>query len=299
MDKKEKILFEKLKKEITRTFLLENTTLSEDISQWRGEEIVKFQEDLLNKVKGRVSEKWFYNYFRNTPEKLPRIDMLNLLSKYAGYENWADFRNKNSSSVKLKSLKKIYWISGILFLSILLAWNLTDLTDKPRQIKLCFVDENLNPVNETVIIKVYDPEERVFRSPPENSCLSFETPHDSVSVEIKSAYYLPKKIVLHTRENTQRKIMLLTDVNALIFRRYSNKPKTDKKKIQKRLENLIADDAIIYQQWFGEDKGIEIYSKEEFIAQLLTPTSLVKHIEILDKKYKNGKIYRLRFSVKN
>ena len=64
------------------------------ISEWKGQWIVDFQEDLTAKAQGRVSEKWFYTYFRTTEvSKLPRIDMLNLLSRYAGYENWAELRH--------------------------------------------------------------------------------------------------------------------------------------------------------------------------------------------------------------
>jgi len=38
---------------------------------------------------------------------LPRIDVLNMLSQYAGYGNWDDFRFKNSAQVPLaERLKK-------------------------------------------------------------------------------------------------------------------------------------------------------------------------------------------------
>lgn len=79
--------FNLLKKEVASTFL-KNYSASKTIKDWKGDEIIAFQEDLFIKVKGRVSEKWFYTYFKNTPEKLPRIDMLNLLSNYIGLENW-------------------------------------------------------------------------------------------------------------------------------------------------------------------------------------------------------------------
>ena len=52
-----------------------------------------FQEDLFQEVKGKVSEKWFYTYFKNDAPKLPRIDMLNLLSSYVGFENWYAFKS--------------------------------------------------------------------------------------------------------------------------------------------------------------------------------------------------------------
>src|SRR5690606_36144211 len=38
----------------------------------------------------------FYTYFKNSPvTKLPRIDMLNILSVYAGYVSWYDFKKNH------------------------------------------------------------------------------------------------------------------------------------------------------------------------------------------------------------
>ena len=37
------------------------------------------KEDIVN---GRISEKWFYTHIKSNSGKLPRIDMLNILSEY-------------------------------------------------------------------------------------------------------------------------------------------------------------------------------------------------------------------------
>ena len=84
---------------------------SQPISDWKGGTITAFQEDLFEKTKGRVSEKWFYTYCKNTPEKLPRIDILNLLSTYVGYLSWNDFKSKNTTSFKKKNHLKTINIS--------------------------------------------------------------------------------------------------------------------------------------------------------------------------------------------
>ncbi|MFA9290591.1 MAG: hypothetical protein ACEQSF_05140 [Solirubrobacteraceae bacterium] len=71
----------------------DNSASSNDISQWKGKDITNFQDSLLNKVKTQVSEKWFYTYFKNDNlTKIPRIDMLNILSEYAGFKDWATFK---------------------------------------------------------------------------------------------------------------------------------------------------------------------------------------------------------------
>ncbi|WP_213277861.1 hypothetical protein [Chryseobacterium indologenes] len=85
--------FEQLKKDVQGQYLKEHTPSQDDISKWKGIDIIYFQEDLRKKAKGNISEKSFYTYFKSSPvTKLPRIDMLNLLSIYAGYESWYEFK---------------------------------------------------------------------------------------------------------------------------------------------------------------------------------------------------------------
>lgn len=88
--------FEQLKSEVQSEYLGDHTPSSEDISKWKGIDIIYFQEDLRKKGKGNISEKSFYTYFKSSPvSKLPRIDMLNILSVYAGYVSWYDFKKNH------------------------------------------------------------------------------------------------------------------------------------------------------------------------------------------------------------
>lgn len=88
--------FEQLKKDVQTQYLKETTPSHDDISKWKGIDIIYFQEDLRKKAKGNISEKSFYTYFKTSPvTKLPRIDMLNLLSIYAGYTSWYDFKKQH------------------------------------------------------------------------------------------------------------------------------------------------------------------------------------------------------------
>lgn len=88
--------FEQLKKDVQSQYLKEYTPSQDDISKWKGIDIIYFQEDLRKKAKGNISEKSFYTYFKTSPvTKLPRIDMLNLLSIYAGYDSWYEFKKQH------------------------------------------------------------------------------------------------------------------------------------------------------------------------------------------------------------
>lgn len=88
--------FEQLKKEVQTQYLENHTPSFDDISKWKGIDIIYFQEHLRKIAKGNISEKSFYTYFKNSPvTKLPRIDMLNILSIYSGYVSWYDFKKKH------------------------------------------------------------------------------------------------------------------------------------------------------------------------------------------------------------
>ena len=88
--------FEQLKTEVQAQYLKNNTPSYEEISKWKGIDIIYFQEDLRKKAKGNISEKSFYTYFKNSPvSKLPRIDMLNILCIYVGYSSWHEFKKEH------------------------------------------------------------------------------------------------------------------------------------------------------------------------------------------------------------
>ena len=88
--------FEQLKNEVQAKYLENHTPSNDEISKWKGIDIIYFQEDLRKIAKGNISEKSFYTYFKTSPvTKLPRIDMLNILSVYAGYVSWYDFKKNH------------------------------------------------------------------------------------------------------------------------------------------------------------------------------------------------------------
>ncbi len=100
--------FERLKKEIQIEYLKNHSPSEEDISQWKGIDIVYFQEDLRKKVKGSISEKTFYTYFKSTNiDKLPRIDMLNMFSAYIGYRSWYEFKKSFSEETEVDTFAEL------------------------------------------------------------------------------------------------------------------------------------------------------------------------------------------------
>ena len=98
--------FNLLKKDIVATLKKSFPEINEDIESWKGHEISLFQEELIKKVNSRVSEKWFYTHIKGNKDDIPRIDMLNLLSKYVGYQNWTEYKSKNRiGKIPAKTMK--------------------------------------------------------------------------------------------------------------------------------------------------------------------------------------------------
>jgi len=295
---KDKYYFKLLKKAIEATFSKEKG-IAIPIENWKGEDISLFQEDLFLKVKARVSEKWFYTYFKNDILKLPRIDMLNILSKYVGHHNWNAFIS-NHSAVEENQIKKNYikpitiGSVGILLISILFFT-----VKRENEFHFCFEDaiDGKAITNSTLDIKVVNKNESpLYFKTDSLGCFSFKTKEEKVKLIIQSPYYKTDTIVRNIVSNTNDIVKLDTDDYALMLHYYTSGNIKDWKKHKANLKKLIADEAVIYQL-YDTNIGIELFSKEDFIRTLTIPTSSLKRIKILDRKFKNGQIVKLKFIV--
>ena len=295
MNSNEKYLFNLLKSAVAKTFLQNNSAL-EAISEWKGEEILQFQEDLFDKVKAKVSEKWFYTYFKNEPEKLPRIDMLNLLSNYVGFDNWNAFKAKHQKRklTRKGSLSKVFL--AVLFVAI--CFFLMQLTSK-NEFHFCFVDQDKgDPITNIYLdIKILQENQSpLFFKTDSLGCFTYLTKQDKVHFIVQSPFHKSDTILRYIDSNKNQTIKLTTDDYALMLDYYTNGNLKDWKKRKVQLEKMIADNAVIYQL-FKNNLGVEIYSKDEFIRKLTIPTQDLKRIKVLDKTFKNEKIVKLKFII--
>lgn len=148
--------FEQLKNEVQTHYLENHTPSFDDISKWKGIDIIYFQEDLRKKAKGNISEKSFYTYFKTSPvTKLPRIDMLNILSIYAGYVSWYDFKKNHLFAGELLQQEQ-------------------DLIEEQNSISLSN-EENLPVEEKTSIIKENDTQNDVKKADLQKSDTEIQT----------------------------------------------------------------------------------------------------------------------------
>lgn len=281
--------------------------MNPEISDWKGQEITDFQEDLLIKVNGRLSEKWFYTHMKSSNTTLPRIDVLNMLSKYAGYSNWDDFRFKNSVQVplaeKVKMANNVFIKIPLLLLLIMVILVVLYNLINTQTYSFSFIDADTGEpiVNCHIKIDVFQKDESpVNFECGKNGIFELKTDESRIKMIVRSPYYQVDTIDRILKKfNHNEQIRLQADAYALMLRYFST---TDVKAWQKRreqLDKMISEEAIISQvPDKKEGDGMELYDKWEFIDKLTMPATSLRQIEILDTRYENGRIALLRFKVK-
>lgn len=320
MSRNDQKYFSELKKKIVMKMQESYPGMNPNISEWKGQEITDFQEELLRSVNAHLSEKWFYTHMKSVSKSLPRIDVLNLLSKYAGYANWDDFVFKNKDLIEISqsgetavaaqpqlrpSTSNRYFIivPAVTIIIVLIFFGLFKLFNT-REYKVVFYDaDTREPITETLIqVQVLtEGESPVTSYANSDGGFYFKTDKSLVKLVIDAPYYRSDTIVRIVKKLQSREVVNLhADDYALMLHYYSEMKVDDWGKRRARLESMIDDGAMIYQV-YGDRKtgsGMEILNKQEFIDKLTMPSGSLKHIEILDTKYKEGKLVIVRFRVK-
>lgn len=344
-------LFENLKKDITKRFFESNSASSKNISEWKGQDIVTFQEDVFNKTKSTVSEKWFYTYFKSDFKKLPRIDMLNLLAQYAGYSSWSEFLSKYETpeeteieivskateepiqkefkpenSIEKKEVlpvetpigefksentepkliefapkrKRNYTLISILSILVLaaIAAGVYFGFFYTKTYEFCFIDADRNsfikePIEITVSRKGSTPLELLTQ----NGCVEFSSFEDTLLLTVNSTYYKKDtfKINLHQYQGKEN-IRLEPDDYKVMLRHYSKSSQSVKERI-KMLDEMISDDALIYQVYDNEYFGVEVLSKKQYINLVSLPTTSLKNFTLIEAERNRGKIVKIKFKI--
>lgn len=280
--------------------------INPNMAEWKGQEITDFQEELLQKVNAHISEKWFYNHIKSKNESLPRIDILNLLSKYVGYANWDDFVFQNKDKVASKKIvtkgNRYFVLVPLILASVMLILFSLFKLFSIQQYHFSFYDAHTHEaiISEQIEINLLSENEspiNYFADTAGNFFL--KTDQSQIKMVVSAPYYKSDTITRILKKfDREQKIGLHANDYALIIHYFSVMDVDDWQKRRNYLDEIFDETAIIYQVLNDADAtGMELYNKEEFIDKLTMPTSSLKHIEILDTKFKNDKIMVLRFRI--
>ena len=307
MHQEEKIFFSLLKKEIAAAMMQSYPGIEPDISDWKGQTITDFQEDLRLRVNGQLSEKWFYTHMKGEGESLPRIDVLNMLSQYAGYINWHDFRHKKMSILpEVKGTHKPLSILvkiPFLLISVMTLLFIIIKIINTQNYRFTFIDTDTGePVTDKNlrVEMLMGNESPINLLSDEKGIINVRTNKSQVRMVVKAPYYLTDTITRTLRKFKQdEQISLNADYYALMISYFSQSDVNSWEKRREQLAGMLSENAIIYQ---FPDKitgsALALYNKQEFIDKITMPSTGLQQIEILDCRYLDGKIAVLRFRIK-
>ena len=313
------INFEILKKKIVEVMQQSYPGISPNIAGWKGQEITDFQEDLRIKVNANISEKWFYTHMKSPEPTFPRIDMLNFLSKYAGYANWDEFVFENGHKIIIPAAgnqvpdpvkvpaahanRYFILVPALAVVTVAIFFGVYSLFST-REYRFTFVDADTHETissPQTEVILLPEGESPVHKLVGNDGVFRIRTARSKTRMVVKSPYYQCDTITRIVRKLGKDEVVVLkADDYALMIHYFSSTKVGDWEKRRQRLNELIDDGAMICQVIKETDApGMALYNKEEFVDLLTMPSGSLKNIEILESMSRNGKIVLLRFRVRD
>lgn len=272
--------------------------------EWKGQDILNFQEDLEEQLQQRVSEKWCYTHLKANQKKVPRIDMLNILSRYAGYRDWHDFREAqghrhNTERPSDSKMTRIRWVIFIIALLLVVSTLIFALMTPRSTYRFCFIDADRRvPITSARIdiILLYPGESPVHMNADSNACFELETDRATIQFVVKTPYYKSDTItrIMHKAEQHEN-VELRPNDYALMIHLFSTSKIEDWKKRRTQLDRMLADNIQVYQIYEDEQLGMELYNKWEFINKLTMPLKSLENIEVIETLYVGEQISTLRF----
>lgn len=299
MTDSEEKYFSLLKEQIVATMQKSYPGIPESVSEWKGQNIIDFQGDLEFRQKQHISEKWFYTHMKSENGKLPRIDVLNFLSKYVGAQSWEDFKySQAQNEERHKKIQHSNFLLPLLGVIIITLCYWAYKSFYSQEYIFCFYDSISKQTVSNSLIEITllnnKESDKNYLCDAEG-CFTLKTNKNKVRFIVETAYYQTDTISRRLSSfNRSEKIKLEVDDYAIMIHYFSNSKVKDWIKRRDELDHIFSENAKIFQVYEGT-VGMEIYNKWEFINKLTLPTNSLRDIEILDTKYKGERITHLRF----
>lgn len=305
--------FAQLKTRIASVFQEHTQQDLPPIQDWRGQQIAAFQDDLRQTVGGYVSEKWFYTHLKaSSVQKLPRIDMLNLLAAYVGAENWEAWTTTQQKEQAVESFKKTgtkraaqLWLLVVGLLLVVGTMAVAALLKPNPTYQLCLVDQDDQKAISPVELRVQwlrEGESPLQLEVAPTACV--QLPEVALGtklvLQIDAPYYQALTLTRVVQANmSTEQVALKKDDYALMIHYFSTNKTKDWQKRRTQLKHMLREDARIIQVQDGTGGGMAMYNRTEFINKMTLPVSSLKDINILHTVYEGNRIAEIRFTQKN
>lgn len=252
--------------------------------------------DLIERqCKQSISEKWVYTHLKpNTNTKIPRKDMLDILSKFVGLSGWGELVAAGITNFEKKKPSKVpyYWAGGIIVLALafcmctyyLLFGRATGSSKRTIEIKNEFTNKKVKS-EDVKVFKIQDTTKQLL-AVKDGKVQIENSPDKDYKVEIVSPFYKKKvlNIVATPDEDTViAQVDLKPDDYAMMLKAFMLSDIKDWKTRKVQLAKILAKDLEVLIM-LREDLGAEYFNKEEFSQKLIVPTSALKEMKIIEIK---------------
>lgn len=313
LNQSDRILFNLLQQKVAEHLRESHPEVSQNMPDWKGDEIALFREDLQQKTFGTISEKWFYTHIKNEQDKLPRVDTLNLFSQYIGLNSWSAFCHEHAApsatqveekkplvqetkEVKGRKKNPIMLLSLIAVVAVIVIMYFSFDREREAHYNICFVDKHTHlPVADSFLeIKIIKGDETPMFYPLKSSCISGVG--TEVDFVIKGRFYKPlhvKRTI--TSDAYEESIFLEPDDYTMILHLFANSQVEDWKERRNQLSEMLHDNLKAYEI-SNDGFTVDVLSKEEFINKMTLPTEVLKKVAIVHTEYDGDQMSVIKFT---
>ena len=277
-------VFYKLKNDVLLTYQKQYPYFEGNWKTFSSQDIQNLIDLVAVQVKQTVSEKWIYTHLKvETNDKLPRKDMLDILSQLVGYSGWDEYVFKWKQEVvpnvvQPKRNYNVVFSLGFIGLFLIGFFSYRYLNREEVQtieVKNAFTEEQINS-EEVKAVMI----ENNVETPIEIVDSKFQiTTKDSAKIVLKSPYYKDKTIVVG-KENSNT-ISLQPDDYAMMLKGFMKSDIKDWETRKEQLQKILADDLEVLVM-LKNDLGIEYFNKQEFSEKLIVPSVALKRMKVID-----------------
>lgn len=289
-------LFYQLKEKVLERYKESNPYFNGNWKNFSSQDILQLIDEIQIQTKSTVSEKWIYTHLKpETNVKLPRKDMLDILTSYANEKSWDAFKfnaintletlpqsNKQKSKWKLSYL--LYSVLFLLFIGILYFK-----IKKPNQTSIVLKNSFTNDSVSKQEVKAYIIEDSIEKPVDlEKEEITNEKP---IKVLIKSPFYQSKKIVIEPNLAVNT-IELKPNDYAMVLKAFLKSDIKDWQIRKQQLKKILSDNLEVIVM-LPNNLGAEYLNKEEFAQKLIIPSPSLKKMSIIEVE--NDENDRIKF----
>lgn len=280
-------LFQLLKTDVLLAYKKQHPYFEGNWKTFSSQDILNLIDLIENKTNQRVSEKWIYTHLKpEDNQKLPRKDMLDILSQLVDCSSWDEyvFKNKKGVSEEIEPNRKkpktaIWIISGIILIGIAAYsfYLFNDVESKTITIKDAFTNKKISSdeIKATLV-------EEETETPIEIVDSEIKISKGKTKILLKSPYYKEKTIVIN--KDSQSDITLQPDDYAMMLKAFMKSDIKDWQTRKVQLQKILAEDLEVIVV-LRDNLGFEYFNKIEFSEKLIVPSASLKKMRLIDLQH--------------